>query len=76
MPSHLGPSEHLTIFALFVVVVLLFRAALHPQHMEVPRLGMESELPLPAYPQPQQCQIGAVSATYTTAHDCVGSLTH
>ena len=29
----------------------------HPQHMEVPRLGVESELPLPPTPQPQQHQI-------------------
>ena len=29
----------------------------HPRHMEVPRLGIESELQLPAYTQPQQCRI-------------------
>ena len=34
---------------------------LHPQHMEVPRLGVESELQLPAY---------------ATAHGNTGSLTH
>ena len=36
----------------FVVVVVLFIFAIlgpHPQHMEVPRLGVESELQLPAY---------------------------
>ena len=33
----------------------------HPRHMEVPRLGVESELQLPAY---------------NTAHGNVGSLTH
>ena len=27
-------------------------------------------------PQPQQCQIQAISATYTTAHQNAGSLTH
>ena len=31
-----------------------------------------SRLPM----QPQQCQIGAVSVTYTTAHTNAGSLTH
>ena len=36
-----------------------------------PRLGAES----PA-PQPQQCQIWAVSVTYPTAHGNTGSLTH
>ena len=35
--------------------------------MEVPRPGGKSELQLPAYPQPQQCRIGAASATCTTA---------
>ena len=42
----------------------------HLQHMEVPRLGVKSELQLPAYKptsQPQQCQIQAVSATYTSS---------
>ena len=31
------------------------------QHMEVPRPGTESELQLPTYPQPQKCQIWAMS---------------
>ena len=30
----------------FFVVVFVF---LHPRHMEVPKLGVESELQLPAY---------------------------
>ena len=29
---------------------------LHPKHIEVPRLGVESEPQLPAMPQPQQCR--------------------
>jgi len=29
-----------------------------------------------AMPEPQQCQIRATSATYTTAHGNTGSLTH
>ena len=48
----------------------------HLGHMELPRLGVESELQLPAYTQPQQCQIRATSATYTTAHSTAGALTH
>ena len=37
-------------------------------HMEVPKLGVKSELQLPAYtPQPQPCRIRVASATYTTA---------
>ena len=43
---------------------------LHPQHMEVPRLGVQSE------PQPQQHQIQAMSVTCAIAHGNAGSLTH
>ena len=39
----------------------------HLWHMEGPRLGLELELQLPASPRPQQHQIRAASATYTTA---------
>ena len=51
---------------------------LYPQHMEVPRLGVESELqlwPTPE-PQPQPHWIQATSSTYTTAHGNAGSLIH
>ena len=49
----------------------------HPRHMEVPRLGVESELQLPAsITQPQQRRIQALSVTYTIAHGNAGSLTH
>ena len=44
----------------------------HPQHMEVPRLGVKLELLLPATATPDP----AVSATYTTARGNTGSLTH
>ena len=48
-----------------------------PWHVEVPRLGIEPALQLPALtPQPQQRRIWAASATYTTAHDNAGFLTH
>ena len=36
--------------------------------MDVPRLGVKSELPLLPTPQPKQRQIQVMSATYTTAH--------
>ena len=49
---------------------------LYPWHMEVPRLGVESELQLRPLSQPQQCQIQATSSTYTMAHENTGSLTH
>ena len=44
--------------------------------MEVPRLGVESELQLPAYTTATVIQIQATSATYTTAHGNAGSPTH
>ena len=37
----------------------------HLQYMDVPRLGSNQSRPAP---QPQQCQIQALSATYTTAY--------
>ena len=47
--------------------------------MEVPRLGVKSELQLPAYTTATATQdpsLGCVSVTYTTAHGNTGSLTH
>ena len=52
----------------------LFRAI--PWHVEVPRLGVESELLLPAYATVTAMPDPTVSATYTTAHSNPGSLTH
>ena len=43
---------------------------------EIPRLGVQLELQLLPAPQPQQCQIRALSATNTTAHGNAGSLIH
>ena len=48
----------------------------HPQHMEVPRLGVKQELHWGPTPQLQQCRILATSATYTTAHSNTRSLNH
>mgnify|MGYP001338056509 CR=1 FL=1 len=50
--------------------VCLFLSFLGPnlQHMEVPRLSVKLELYLLAYAQPQQCQIPAAAAIYTTGH--------
>ena len=45
------------------------------QHMEVSRPGVESELQLPTYAKPQQCQIEATSVTCETCGNA-GSLTH
>ena len=58
----------------FIFYFLSF-LGLHPQHREVPRLGVESELQLLAYIT-EQWQIPAASATYTIAYGKAGSLTH
>ena len=47
----------------------------HLWHMEVPRLGAESELQLQAYARPQQYWIRATAATYATNCSHTGSLT-
>ena len=46
------------------------------RNMEVPRLGVESELHCRPTPQPQQRELRAASVTYTTAHGNAGFLTH
>ena len=35
-------------FIFFIIIIIIL--GLHLRHMEVPRLGVESELQLPAYP--------------------------
>ena len=44
--------------------------------MEVPRLGLNRSCSLQPTPEPQQRQIQAASASYTTPHGNTGSLTH
>ena len=48
----------------------------HLQHVDVSRVGVESVLQLQPTPQPQQREIQAASATYTTAHSNALSPTH
>ena len=52
---------------LFVFLSLVFLGP-HLRHTEVPGLGNESELQLPACTTAQQSHIQPMSATYTTAH--------
>ena len=58
--------------------ITCFFLGLHPQHMEGPRLGVDSKLQLPAYTTATQdlSHICATSVTYTTAHGNTGSPTH
>ena len=74
-------QEERCVFFLFVflffffLVFCLFRAALVAQ--KVPRLGIKSELELPAYTTATAMEgIRAAFATYTTAHSSTRSLTH
>ena len=48
----------------------------HSQHAEVPRVGVELELQLPAYTTATATWIRAASVTYTTAHSKARSLIH
>ena len=45
-------------------------------HMEVSRLGVESELQLPAYTRATATRDPSCIWTYTTTHGSMGSLTH
>ena len=66
--SHNDPWEEvLTVPFYFILFIFVFLGPLW-WHMEVPRLRVKSEL--------QQCQVWAVSSTYTTAHSNARSLTH
>ena len=57
-------------------MVFFFFSGPHPRHMEVPSYGSNWSYSRRPTPQPQQCQIWAASASYTTAHSNTGSLTH
>ena len=48
----------------------------HPRHMEIPRLGVKSELQLQAYAIGTAMLDLSTSVTYTTAHGNAGSLIH
>ena len=68
-------DHKVVLFWILIFFFAFFRAVLW--HTEVPRLGVESELQLPACTTtPQQCQIQATCVTYTTADGHARSLTH
>ena len=69
--------DSMTILTILILLVLFFVVVvleLHLQHMEVPSLGVELELQLPAYTTVPGIQ--ATSMTYTIAHGNAVSLTH
>ena len=67
-----------TRYRFFVVVVCIFflgGGVLHLKYIEVLRLGLNWSCTCWPMPQPQQCRIQAMSATYSTAHSKAGSST-
>ena len=66
------------IFVFLLLFCLFFFLFLrpNPQHMEVPRLGVMSELQLPAYTTATATLDLSWVCTYTIAHDNAGSPTH
>ena len=69
-------SHPLVPFFSFSFLFFFCFLGLHPWHMEVLRLGVESELQLPAHITAATMWIWAESETYTTDHSSIGSLTH
>jgi len=63
-------------FVFFFFPCLLSFLGPHLWHMEVPRLGSNQSYSCWSTSQPQQCQIPAMSVTYTASHGNAGSLTH
>ena len=57
-PDEVSPTD-MAFFLVFILFCFVFFRP-HPGPMEVPRLGVKSELQLPT-PQPQKCQIRAES---------------
>ena len=58
---HQGTSVYSILFVFFFFFLVIF-LGLHLRHMEVPRLGAESELQLPAY--------ATATATWDPSHVC------
>ena len=72
--SH-GFPHMLVITKLIDWLIDLISLGLHPQHLEVPRLGLNWSCSRQPTPQPQH-HIQATSVTCTRAHGNAGSLTH
>ena len=74
-PYLLDPEFVFLFFVFCFFVFLPFLGPL-PRHMEVPRLGVQSELQLRVYATATATRIRAASVTYTTGHGNAGSSTH
>ena len=71
-----GKSQENNLWFAYVNLEVILFLGPHLQHMEVPGLGIESELQLQAMPQPQQHRVSTTSATYAAACSNALSLTH
>ena len=60
----------------YFLFIYFFFSGPHLQHMEVPRLGVKSELQLPAYSTAIAMPDQAAFATHTAVHSKAKSLTH
>ena len=76
LQSHQHGPQLLSFFKIYLFILPFVLLGPHPQHMEVPRQGVESELQLPAYTTATATPDPSASATYTTAHGNAGSFTH
>ena len=72
--DHLTNAFQCPLYVKQIQLISFFFLWPHLWHVEVLRLGVESELQ--PTQQPQQRRIRAVSVTYTTARGNAGSLTH
>ena len=73
--SQIFPGGNILNFSIFCVFFFAFLGP-HMWHMEVPRLGVESELPLLAYTTATAMPDLRVSASYPAAHGNARSLMH
>ena len=76
MWQQIPSSNILTVTEICYCFLSTFFIGLHPQHMEVPRLGVEAELQLLAYATATATQDSTHICHLTTAHDNAGSPTH
>ena len=84
LPNIFNPPPPISIYSLqnvftqiFIQIYLfIFLLGLHLRYMEVPSLGVESELQLRPMPQLQQQRAQVTSVTYTEAYSNAGSLTY
>ena len=75
-----GRATSVYLFSFFLLLFFFFLSfiflGLHLRHMEVPRLGVQSELQLPAYTTVTATPDPSCVVTYSIAHGNTGSLTH